>query len=98
VSHTRGLGLLHNELQVGREVRNRRQWLKDPDTGKRRYVDRPQVEWQTRLMPELRTVDDATWQRVRSRIVTGAGLRSRIGRGASPRTPRRPNAINLSSC
>lgn len=86
VSHARGLGLLHNELYVGREVWNRRQWLKDPDTGKRRYVERPRTEWQTRDLPELRIVDATTWQRVRARIAAGAGLRSRVGRGASPRT------------
>jgi site-specific DNA recombinase len=86
VSHTRGLGLLHNELYVGREVWNRRQWLKDPDTGKRRYVDRPASEWQTRQVPELQIVDDLTWQRTRARIAAGAGLRGRVGRGASPRT------------
>ena len=41
----RGLGMLNNELYVGKVIWNRRQWLKEPDTGKRRYVDRPRNEW-----------------------------------------------------
>ena len=41
---------------AGRLVWNRRQWLKDPDSGRRRYVDRPREEWQVREVPELRIV------------------------------------------
>jgi len=37
----RGAGLLYSEIYIGRLIWNRRQWLKDPETGKRRYVDRP---------------------------------------------------------
>lgn len=65
---TRGAGVLNNELYVGRVVWNRRQWLKDPETGKRRYVDRPQHEWQVREQPELRIVPAELWELVRSRI------------------------------
>jgi site-specific DNA recombinase len=63
----KGLGLLNNEMYVGRWVWNKRQWLKDPDTGARRYIDRPREEWQTREMPELRIVTDEVWQQVRAR-------------------------------
>src|SRR2546422_257061 len=31
----RGIGILHNELYIGRLVWNRQRFLKDPDTGKR---------------------------------------------------------------
>lgn len=86
VSHERRLGLLHNELYIGREVWNRRQWIKDPDTGKRRYVERPAAEWRVREVPELRIVDAPTWEAVRRRIAANQGLRSRSGRGAAPRT------------
>lgn len=85
-SHTRRLGLLHAEVYVGRVTWNRRQWVKDPETGARRYVDRPRDEWQVREAPELRIVDAETWARVQARIEAGAGLRSRRGRGQSPRT------------
>jgi len=67
-SAARGLGLLHNEIYSGRVVWNRRQWLKDPETGKRKYIERPRDEWQIREQPELRIVDEQTWQRVRRRI------------------------------
>lgn len=85
VSHERQLGLLHNALYIGREVWNRRQWIKDPDTGKRRYVERPAAEWRTREAPELRIVDQADWDAVRRRIAAGEG-RGRRGKGATPRT------------
>lgn len=73
-SATRGLGLLNNELYAGRVLWNRRQWLKDPETGKRRYVERPRDEWQIREQPELRIVDVETWVAVRRRI---AGIAQR---------------------
>lgn len=85
-SHTRRLGLLHAEVYVGRLTWNRRQWVKDPETGARRYVERPRHEWQVRESPELRIVDADTWARVQARIAAGAGLRGRRGRGQSPRT------------
>lgn len=63
----RGAGLLNSEIYNGKLVWNRRQWLKDPETGKRRYVDRPKEEWQTRDMPQLRIVDEDVWAAVRAR-------------------------------
>ena len=66
-SATRGLGLLHNELYAGKVIWNRRQWLKDPETGKRRYIERPQSEWQVREQPELAIIDHETWARSRLR-------------------------------
>lgn len=63
----RGAGLLNNELYAGRMVWNRRQWLKDPETGKRRYVDRPREEWQIREVPELRIVPPEVWAAARAR-------------------------------
>lgn len=63
----KGLGLLNNELYIGRLIWNRRQWLKDPDTGARRYIDRPREEWQFREVPELRIVSEDVWQKVRDR-------------------------------
>ncbi len=82
----RGAGILNNELYTGRLIWNRRQWLKDPETGKRRYVDRPHAEWQAREAPELRIVDEATWRAVRERQRTGPARGTRTGRGAAPRT------------
>ena len=80
----KGLGMLSNELYAGRVVWNRRQWLKDPETGKRHHVDRPRSEWQVREAPELRIVDAATWQRVRDRHIPQST--SAVRRGPPQRT------------
>lgn len=82
----RGAGLLNNELYAGRMVWNRRQWLKEPETGKRRYVDRPASEWQVREVPDLRIVPAALWEAVRTRARSGPIRGTRTGRGQSPRT------------
>ncbi len=67
-STLKGLGLLNNELYVGRVVWNRRQWLKCPDTGARRYVERSPDEWQVRQAPELRIIGQELWEAVRKRM------------------------------
>ena len=85
-SVARGLGLLNNELYIGHVVWNRRQWLKDPETGKRGYVERPREEWLVRQVPELRIVSAELWQRVRNRTRKGPTAGTRAGRGAVPRT------------
>ncbi len=63
----RGTGILHNELYVGRLVWNRQRYLKDPDTGKRVARPNPPAQWITKNVPELRIVDDETWQAVQDR-------------------------------
>ncbi|WP_235581158.1 MULTISPECIES: recombinase family protein [unclassified Rhizobacter] len=85
-SSGKGLGMLNNELYIGRVVWNRRQWLKDPDTGRRRYIERPREEWQTRDAPELRIVTDELWQRVQTRARSGPARGTRTGKGAVPKT------------
>lgn len=85
-SSTRGLGLLHNELYVGRVIWNRRQWLKDPETGARRYVERPRSEWQVREQAELRIVPEALWRAVHQAKTNGPARGMRPGRGASPKS------------
>lgn len=82
----KGLGMLNNELHIGPVIWNRRQWLKDPETGARRYVERPQTEWQTREAPELRIVSAELWQRVQDRARRGPARGTRTGKGAVPRT------------
>ncbi len=65
----RGIGILHNELYIGRLVWNRQRFLKDPDTGKRVARANPPTEWITKDVPELRVVDDEVWQAVQTRYV-----------------------------
>jgi site-specific DNA recombinase len=66
----RGIGILHNELCVGRMVWNRQRFLKDPDTGKRVARPNPQSAWIVKEVPDLRIIDDETWKAVRDRYAS----------------------------
>ena len=66
----RGIGILHNELYIGRLVWNRQRFLKDPDTGKRVARVNPPSEWITKDVPELRIIDDEVWQAVQTRYAS----------------------------
>jgi site-specific DNA recombinase len=66
-SAERGIGILHNELYIGRLVWNRQRFLKDPDTGKRVARMNPPSQWITKDVPDLRIVDDDLWQAVKAR-------------------------------
>jgi site-specific DNA recombinase len=59
--------MLHNERYVGRLVWNRSLWRKDPDTGIRSRIERPESEHTVHTDERLRLVHDETWQRVRSK-------------------------------
>ena len=61
----RGIGILNNELYVGRIVWNRQQFRKDPDTGKRQARLNPESEWITTEVPELRIVPQELWDKVK---------------------------------
>ena len=63
----RGIGMLNNELYIGRMVWNRQRFVKDPDTGKRLARLNPPSEWITKDVPELRIVDDELWQAAKAR-------------------------------
>src|SRR5438093_12881888 len=63
----RGIGILHNELYIGRMVWNRQRFLKDPDTGKRVARPNPESAWIIKDVPELRIVDDELWQAAKAR-------------------------------
>lgn len=97
-SAARGLGLLHAEIYRGRVIWNRRRWVKDPDTGRRTYVERPATEWQTRDAPELRIVSDELWQRTRERIARVDAFVRRRGKGAAPRTLFGAGVLRCQAC
>ena len=63
----RGVGILNNELYVGRLVWNRLRYLKDPDTGKRVSRLNPESDWMIRDVPEMRVVDQELWDRAKAR-------------------------------
>ncbi len=60
--------ILRSERYLGRIVWNRREFLKDPDSGKRRSVLRPEAEWRTEDRPDLRIVPPELEQAVAARI------------------------------
>ncbi|MGY4281260.1 hypothetical protein ACVWXO_000480 [Bradyrhizobium sp. LM2.7] len=66
----RGVGILNNELYVGRLAWNRLRHLKDPDTGKRVSRLNPESEWVILDVPELRILDQDTWDAVKTRQQT----------------------------
>src|SRR3989449_1044039 len=80
----RGIGMLNNELYVGRMVWNRQRFVKDPDTGKRLARLNPPSEWITKDVPELRVVSDELWQSAKARQAS-------IQRKWSAKEPRRFN-------
>jgi hypothetical protein len=66
----RGIGILHNELYIGRLVWNRQRFLKDSDTGKRVARTNPLSERIAKAVPELRIIDDKLWQAVQARYAS----------------------------
>lgn len=85
-SPAKGSGVLCNELYIGRQIWNRSQWVKDPDTDKRTRLERPREEWIIEDRPELRIVSDALWAAVRERMGRPTCEGGSAGRGRSPRT------------
>jgi site-specific DNA recombinase len=63
----RGIGLLNNGAYIGRTIWNRSKWIKDPDTGKRRCVQRPRAEWVVTEDESARIVPQELWERVKAR-------------------------------
>ena len=60
-------GILHQELYIGVRVFNRRRYRKHPDTGRRSSVLNPPEDWLREPVPDLRIIDDETWQTVQAR-------------------------------
>ncbi|MBV8500348.1 MAG: recombinase family protein [Paucibacter sp.] len=83
-SPKKGAGILNNELYVGQQIWNRSQWLTHPDTRDRERRERPQSEWTIIERPELRIIDDHTWNAVRARVGRRKAAQSKGGR--PPRT------------
>jgi site-specific DNA recombinase len=72
-SRKRQNGILQNALYVGRIVWNRQSFIKDPDTGRRVSRPNPPIEWMESNLPELRIIDDETWNAVQRRRATRGG-------------------------
>jgi site-specific DNA recombinase len=78
-SRKRQNGILSNSLYVGRLTYNRQKFIKCPTTGKRQARANPRAEWITAEVPELRIINDETWEAVQTRraLASAAPLRQR---------------------
>ncbi len=85
-SPRKGTGILNNDLYRGLYIWNRTRWLKDPDTGIRKRVERPQSEWMRREMPDLRIVPAALWDQVKARQGVQRIQGGTQGKGGKPGT------------
>ena len=63
-----GVGILNNPLYIGRVIWNRSRWARDPDSGKRRRIERPESEWIIRVDEALRIVPRDLWERAQRRM------------------------------
>ena len=82
-SPAKGSGLLNNELYKGRHIWNRSQWLKDPDTGKRKRFERPESEWCINDREDLRIISEKLWEKARNRFKESrykGGIKGKGGR------------------
>ena len=62
-----GTGMLNNPLYIGQYFWNRSKWVKNPDTGKRKRIPRPEEEWTSKDMPELEIIPQELWNAVKTR-------------------------------
>ncbi len=63
----RGIGILNNELYIGRLIWNRQRFVKDPTTGKRQARPNPPEAWVVEEVPDLRIVLQDRWEAVKAR-------------------------------
>jgi DNA invertase Pin-like site-specific DNA recombinase len=80
-----GVGILNNPLYIGRVIWNRSEWVKDPDSGKRKRKERPESEWIVREDESLRIVPQELWDAARRRMSTPTARGGSHGRGRGPR-------------
>jgi len=97
----RGNGILHNELYIGQLIYNRQTHVYDPETGRRLARFNPPEAWTRVAAPELRIIDQATWDAVhasRRRELSspapesgegrGGGMHTRLARARAARRPK----------
>ena len=60
----RGTGILNNKLYIGKLIWNRQTYIKDPVSGKRQSRMNPQESWIIEEVPNLRIINDTTWEAV----------------------------------
>ena len=62
------VGILSNEMYIGKVVWNRIRSVKNYSTGVTQYIIKPKSEWTSVNMPHLRIIDDDTWYAAQERL------------------------------
>ncbi len=89
-------GLLRNELYRGVFVFNRHEYVKSPDTGRRLARHNDESARHRQAMPDLRIVDDATWDRVQGRLAKrGVSHQTAVANKQMTRPAKRPRPLRL---
>ena len=60
-------GIILNPIYIGQLVWNRNRTVRHPDTGKAATRQNDAADWTVHHVPELRIIDDATWQAAQKR-------------------------------
>ena len=89
----RGTGILNNDLYAGRVVWNRQQFVKDPNTGRRRARPNPETKWIMEDVPHRRIIDDHLWSRVKERQRNSRFRVMTKDKGIRSERARRPNYL-----
>ncbi len=86
-----GLGILNNEIYIGRVIWNRFRWVRSAaDSSRRRREPNPKSEWIERREERLRIVDQSLWNRVKARQRQQTDtIGERVRRGLANDTARR---------
>lgn len=80
--------IVRNAKYIGEWSFGVREWRKVPGTKQRRYKVRPESEIQRSERPDLRIIDQATWEAVQNRLAGAAKKGMRAGAVVRTRTPK----------
>ena len=75
--------ILRNERYRGVVCWNASEWVKDPDTGRRKRLMRPREDWIAYVDESLRIISDDLWERAWRRV-RPANTDSRLKAGGKP--------------
>ena len=92
-TRSRGDGILRKETYHGVSIYNRQRPVVDPVTGRKRRVMNPESEWIVTETPDLRIVDEETWEQARKLLNRRAALVERARPKPAPRAPAPPPSL-----
>jgi site-specific DNA recombinase len=96
---SRGIGILNNEIYVGRVIYGRFRWIRSAcDSSRRRCVENPRDEWNVRTEERLRLVPQRLWDRVKRRqkarsVTIGSRVRKGLQAAQCCRAGRKPKYL-----